>query len=59
MREVMQKLAAMSDGDLRTVWRSLENYDPDEYYDAEKGIKMDEWANAVYSELSSRGLLAI
>jgi hypothetical protein len=41
------------------VWRSLENYDPDEYYDAEKGITMDEWANAVYSELSSRGLLAM
>lgn len=53
---IYEKLAAMSDRDIMIIWRALANYDPSEYYDRENNITMDDWAEAVYSERSRRGL---
>jgi hypothetical protein len=53
---INQKLEQMSDSSLLAVWEGLRNYDPTEMYDVERGITMDEWAEAVYSEISLRGL---
>lgn len=59
MKEIFQKLSAMSNGELRRVWNALNDYGADEFYDEENGITMDDWTLLIYSAMPSRSLLAI
>lgn len=54
--EMILKLDGMSDEDLLSIWKALDDYNSDEMYDEKSGISMDEWANAVYAEISKREL---
>lgn len=47
----------MTNQQIQAIWNALENYDPREWYDAKKCITMDDWAMAVESEMSHRGML--
>lgn len=51
-----EKLQKMSDKNLLRVWEVLRTYEPGEMYDAERGITMDEWAEAVNGEIHRRGI---
>lgn len=53
---IYEKLAKMSNKQIKAIWEALDNYDPREWYDAENCISMDEWAEAVYSEMDRRGI---
>lgn len=52
------KIRGFSNQQLTHVWELLRHYDPGDWYDATHGIRMDDWAEAVYGELSDRGLPA-
>ena len=53
-----EKLAAVSNDDLLAIWESLKHVDcgTNEYYDRERDLTMFDWANAVYSEKTARGI---
>jgi len=53
---MIEKLNAMSDDDLRTVWRSLANsyWRSDEMFT--DTISMNDWAQNVYAEMCRRNL---
>lgn len=56
---IYMKLAKMSDKQLDACWRALADYDPSwdsQWYDQEGGITMDDWMQAVYSEMDHRGM---
>ena len=57
-REVIgRKLASMSDDDISVTWEALRvGWQSDKLWDPENGITMDDWAEAVYSEKSERGI---
>jgi len=54
--EMVLKVQSFDNGDLLTVWMSLKHYDPQDFYDKEAKVTMDEWAQTVYSGISSRNL---
>lgn len=53
---IYEKLAKMSNQQLKTTWEALSDYDSYEMYDAANNISMDNWAEAVYSEMDRRGI---
>jgi hypothetical protein len=55
---MLEQVQSYTDSDLLVIWRSLcaTRYSPDEYYDLGRGIKMDDWANAIYSEICARNI---
>lgn len=56
---IYEKLAAMTNRQLDAVWRALADYDPREdsnWYDSTENISMDDWMQAVYSEMDRRGM---
>ncbi|MBI3046536.1 MAG: hypothetical protein HYY86_03325 [Candidatus Harrisonbacteria bacterium] len=56
-REIIgRKLASMSNDDILVTWEALQGGIPEGFWAQENGISMDDWAEAVYSEKSERGL---
>lgn len=60
---VQETLASMSNESLKVVWQSLmgygldtSGYDPDSYWSVKQGITMDDWAEAVQSEMEKRNI---
>ena len=57
---VKEKLDSLSDGSLEAVWHSLtagdKGYDPRSWWSIKQGITMDDWAEAVQSEMDKRGI---
>lgn len=51
------KVNLMGDVALKKAWEALPtDYDPDAYFDEELGITMQEWAEAISSEIAKRDL---
>ena len=50
------KLGSMNDADILVTWNALQGGIPEGFWDPTNGITMDDWAEAVYSEKSERGL---
>ena len=54
---IHEKLDSMSNADILVTWGALsQGWHSDELWDREHGITMDDWAEAVHSEKSGRGL---
>ena len=56
---IYEKLAAMSNQQIDAIWRALEQYDPNDdspWYDSEENISMNDWMQAVYSEMDKRSI---
>lgn len=56
---IYEKLAKMSKQQINAVWRALKDYDPAEdsrWYDSTENISMNDWMQAVYSEMDRRGM---
>ena len=54
--EMVGKLVNASDSDLQFFWDLLIDYDHETFYDEQAGISMDEYAQAVHSEMDRRGM---
>ena len=52
--KIQKKLDEMTDQNLQQIWDSLKNYDMQSYY--APGVPMDDWAQAIYSEMDKRGM---
>ncbi len=52
-QEAMNKVAGMSDDDLKMVWKNLDHNKNEDY---EVGVTMDQWANLISSEMDKREL---
>ena len=56
-RIIDAKLRSMTDDDIRATWEALRSgWGSRSFWDAEHDISMDDWAEAVYSEKSERGI---
>ena len=53
-RLMIERLENMPDDLLMTTWDALTSYNSVGYY--AEGITMDSWSQAVYSEMSHRGM---
>ncbi len=51
--KALNKVAEMSDVDLKMVWKNLDHNKNEEY---EAGVTMDQWANLISSEMDKREL---
>lgn len=56
MQEAIKRIQAMSDTELQAAWDALEYYDPREYWDSANNVRMDDWAELIYSEMDKRGI---
>jgi hypothetical protein len=56
MKAMFAKIEALTNQELLAVWTALKHYDPKDFYDRQHSITMDDWANAIYSNISRRGL---
>lgn len=54
--QMCAKLSNTSNDDLRFLWDLLIDYDHETFYDEQAGIKMDAYAEAIYSEMDQRGM---
>lgn len=55
--DVPDRVAKATDWDLLSIWRCLRNYDPSQTVtQGWETVSMDDWAEAVYIELTRRGL---
>jgi hypothetical protein len=54
MQALIERVKAMLDEQLLSIWEALKEYNPAEEYSP--GITMDDWASLIYSELSYREL---
>ena len=50
------KLSSMSAAELKSCWDALESYDSNQSWG--DGFSMDDWCEAVYSEMSARNIVA-
>lgn len=51
------KLKSMSDDDILATWEALRpGWDSESFWDKENDIAMTDWAEAIYSKKSRRGL---
>jgi hypothetical protein len=54
VKDMIVKLKSMSLDELILIWMNLDDYDPEDMYDVDNNISMDDWAQAVYIELCQR-----
>ena len=52
--DMYKKVEGYSNQQIQSIWDALKNYDPSRQY--APGITMDEWAQAIYSEMDKRNM---
>jgi len=56
MEKWLHEIDLMSDAELRAEWETLDQSDPDDFYDAEQGVTVRQYADALKSAMKRRNI---